>query len=237
MPRTLVAPGSTWKYLDNGSNQGTNWQSGEFDDSSWSNGIAQFGYGDGDEKTVVSFGGNANNKYITTYFRKTFLADNVRCVTNLILKLVVDDGAGVFLNGTPAVHENLSTSAAYNTLAPAMPVALQSTWRSYDLNPAMLQNGTNTLAVEIHQSSITSSNISFDLQLIASDSPCATFIEFTNGQPRIHLFGPTNTPASIHASETLTDWSPIGSVVLTNGLGVFADPQATNFDYRFYRAK
>jgi hypothetical protein len=47
-----------------------------FDDSTWSNGVAQFGYGNGDEKTVVSYGGNANNKYVTTYFRKQFVVAN-----------------------------------------------------------------------------------------------------------------------------------------------------------------
>ena len=35
-------------------------------------GTAELGYGDGDEYTVVSFGPDPNNKYITTYFRHAF---------------------------------------------------------------------------------------------------------------------------------------------------------------------
>src|SRR5437763_11120974 len=69
---SLVSTGSVWKYLDNGSDQGTGWTAKDFDDSGWASGRAQLGYGDGDEATVVSFGPDANNKYITTYFRMHF---------------------------------------------------------------------------------------------------------------------------------------------------------------------
>src|SRR5205823_870853 len=51
----LIAPGATWRYLDNGSNQGTAWSAMAFSDTTWKSGKAQLGYGDGDEATVVSF--------------------------------------------------------------------------------------------------------------------------------------------------------------------------------------
>jgi hypothetical protein len=63
---------SSWKYRDDGSDQGTAWQSPSFDDSTWASGSAELGYGDGDEATVVSYGSNPNRKYTTTYFRKMF---------------------------------------------------------------------------------------------------------------------------------------------------------------------
>ena len=62
----LVPFGSDWKYLDDGSNQGTAWQSSSFNDTSWSSGPAQLGYGEGDENTIVSYGANSSNKHITT---------------------------------------------------------------------------------------------------------------------------------------------------------------------------
>ena len=73
---TLIPYGSSWKYLANGSNQGTGWRATSFNDVSWSGGNAQLGYGDGDEATVVSYGPSASNKYITTYFRKTITVTN-----------------------------------------------------------------------------------------------------------------------------------------------------------------
>ena len=54
---TLVPPGANWKYLDNGSNQGTAWRSLSFDDSSWASGPAQLGYGDGGEATTLGTDG------------------------------------------------------------------------------------------------------------------------------------------------------------------------------------
>ena len=74
----LIPFGSTWKYLANGSNQGTAWTAIGFNDGSpWLSGPAELGYGDGDEATVVSYGSNASNKYVTTYFRKTISIPNL----------------------------------------------------------------------------------------------------------------------------------------------------------------
>ena len=39
--RTLVPTGSVWKYLDNGSDQGTAWIAPGFDDSAWAAGPAE----------------------------------------------------------------------------------------------------------------------------------------------------------------------------------------------------
>ena len=64
--------GANWRYLDDGSDQGTAWYAPGFDDTGWADGDAQLGYGDGDETTVVSYGPDRWNKHITTYFRHTF---------------------------------------------------------------------------------------------------------------------------------------------------------------------
>jgi hypothetical protein len=44
---------STWKYLDNGSNQSTQWRARIFDDSGWSSGVPEFGYVSGGGSIVV----------------------------------------------------------------------------------------------------------------------------------------------------------------------------------------
>ena len=51
----LVPEQAIWRYLDDGSDQGTAWRAPGFDDSTWAQGAAELGYGDGDESTVVSF--------------------------------------------------------------------------------------------------------------------------------------------------------------------------------------
>src|SRR5215210_1574942 len=75
---TIVPAGSTWSYLDNGSNQGTAWRASGFADGGWATGAAELGYGDGGEATVVSYGPNAAMKYRTTYFRKTFAVNTAQ---------------------------------------------------------------------------------------------------------------------------------------------------------------
>src|SRR5688572_4711061 len=74
-----------WRYLDNGSDQGIAWTEPLFDDASWPLGTAEFGYGDGDEATVVNFGPDSLNKFVTTYFRKHFWVTNSAQWSNLVV--------------------------------------------------------------------------------------------------------------------------------------------------------
>ena len=96
----VVSTGATWKYLDDGSDQGTAWRGTGFDDNSWDSGPAQLGYGDGDEATVVN-GGPVGNRFITTYFRHTFNVTDPSSIAGLELRILRDDGAVVHLNGNP----------------------------------------------------------------------------------------------------------------------------------------
>ncbi|HYO11048.1 MAG TPA: fibronectin type III domain-containing protein [Tepidisphaeraceae bacterium] len=168
-PVVLVPTGSTWKYLDNGSNQGTAWRSPVFADTSWSSGAAQLGYGDGDESTVVSYGTSSTNKHVTTYFRKGFNVSNPSAVTALNLRLLRDDGAVVYLNGTEVFRSNMPTGTiGYTTFASA---AIEPDgYVTASINPALLVSGNNVIAVEIHQSDRSSSDVSFDLALEAISS-------------------------------------------------------------------
>src|SRR5688500_4613497 len=175
---TLVPRGSNWKYLDNGSNQGTGWTAPAFNDLAWAAGNAQLGYGDGDEATVVSYGPNSSAKFITTYFRRSFNVANPADYASLTLNILRDDGAVVYLNGTEVFRTNMP-GGAIGYLTPAS-VAISggeetSIYIQAALSTSLLVAGTNVLAVEIHQSGGTSSDISFDLDLIGnSGTPTPT---------------------------------------------------------------
>ncbi len=165
---TFVAAGSSWKYLDNGSDQGVAWRGLAFDDRNWSTGPAQLGYGDGDEQTEIGFGGNPNAKFITTYFRKTFVLEDATKLTNAVIHLLRDDGAAAYLNGTQVVRSNLAANATSTTpAASSISQEDETAFFSTRINSGLLQTGTNVLAVEVHQSSATSSDLSFDLALTA----------------------------------------------------------------------
>lgn len=162
----LITANASWRYLANGSNQGTAWRAPSFNDSGWSMGNAELGYGDGDETTVVSYGPSSTSKYVTTYFRKTFQVTDATAFTGLELGLIRDDGAVVYINGVEVYRNNMpSGTIAYNTVAPSyIDGANESTWVNATVNN-LLVNGTNVIAVEIHQNSPSSSDISFNLKL------------------------------------------------------------------------
>jgi acid phosphatase type 7 len=79
----LVAAGSSWRYNDSGTNLGTGWRGVTYNDGSWLSGLAQLGYGDGDEATVISYGGNVNNRRITYYFRRSFTVADPAAISAL----------------------------------------------------------------------------------------------------------------------------------------------------------
>ena len=164
---TFIPPGSTWKYLDDGSDQGTAWRQPAFDDSSWASGDAQLGYGDGDETTIVSFGPDPNDRYITTYFRHSFQVANPAASTHLNLRILRDDGAVAYLNGTEVVRSNMRTGGFHFLTTAPYPVfgQMEDLFYVYPIDPALLVAGTNVLAVEVHQQRPDSSDLSFDLQL------------------------------------------------------------------------
>ncbi len=166
----IIPAYSSWKYLDNGTNQGTAWRSIAFNDNAWASGNTKLGYGEGDENTIVSYGPNANSKYITTYFRKAFQISNKAAYTAMLLEVVRDDGVVAYLNGTEIFRNNMpSGTINYNTLATvSVGGADESTWYSVAVNPNTLITGTNVLAVEMHQQSVASSDLSFNARLSAT---------------------------------------------------------------------
>jgi hypothetical protein len=169
----LVQSGSTWAYLDNGSDQGTAWRAPGFPGAaSWLTGPAQLGYGDGDEATVVGYGPNAAAKHITTYFRHAFNVGDPGIYTSLLLRVLRDDGVVVYLNGVEVFRDNMPGGGiTYQTLAStALGAPAESTFLETSIGTANLVGGQNVLAVEIHQAIGSSSDASFDLQLVGSDS-------------------------------------------------------------------
>ncbi len=167
---TFIPAGADWRYLDDGSNQGTAWRDPAHSDGSWASGPAELGYGDGDEATVVDFGGDWQNKHITTYFRHTFSVANPASVQSLTLGLLRDDGGVAYLNGTEVFRSNMpSGTIDYLTVAAAAGGS-ESTFFETSVDPALLVSGDNVMAVEVHQRSGGSSDLSFNLDLVGDVS-------------------------------------------------------------------
>jgi acid phosphatase type 7 len=172
---SIISAGSSWKYLDDGSDQGTTWRSPSFNDAGWKTGTAQFGYGDGDEATIVGFGPFPYNRHITTYFRRSFTVADPLQFKKLILNLLYDDGAIVYINGVEVARANMFPGpVTYRTWAASiLDPPDENTFFPTHLSPTILKAGTNVIAVEVHQGINTSIDLSFDLSLTGSDAPPA----------------------------------------------------------------
>ncbi len=190
----LIPQGAVWKYLDNGSDQGAAWKEPAFDDTIWKSAPARFGYGGDGEKTIVGFGPDPNRKFATTYFRRAFDVADPASFPWLTLSLLRDDGAVVYLNGTEVRRDNMPAGLITSTTfaSASIPNADEQVFFPSTLSANWLVRGRNVLAVEIHQANLTSSDLSFDLELRGP-----------NVAPSVSLVNPAPN-ASLPAGASLT---------------------------------
>ena len=219
VPRVFVGPGEEWQFNDFGFPPPSAWRTnlqGEF-----SLGPAPLGYG-GAEQTAVSFGNP------TTYFLKTFSGDAI--ASNLTLRVIFNDGIAVYLNGAEILRRNLNADVAYEDHATASNTNQARSWFSVPVDPALLRQGENVIAAEVHRFDADGPSLVFDLQLVEAEvdlPPRFTSRRITNGIWNAGLQGPNGLRVRLDSSADLQIWSLNRFVILTNGVGTFTEP-ATN---------
>ncbi len=161
-PVVLVTSGSQWRFLDTGTAPGSEWTRTEFNDSSWGRGAAQLGYGDRDEATRID---DSSDHYPTYYFRQTFDVEDPGTLKPLVLRLLRDDGAIVYLNSKEVVRDNMPEGKVTHDTYAASTTPSENGFYVHELAPNALVAGKNTIAVEVHQADAESSDVSFDLEL------------------------------------------------------------------------
>lgn len=246
----LVPTGSVWKYLCEWAGFGSEWRAPAFDDSSWASGPAQLGYGDGDEVTTVM--SSITNRPITTYFRRSFTVTNRAQLTNLVVRLLRDDGGIVYLNGQEIFRSNMPLGPVNSTNLATLTIngTGETTFYSSPVPLDLLLEGANLLAVEIHQSNLSSTDLSFDLELGADliEAPSEASSEAQPpllASPQRNLDGTfqfqvtpqAGTTCQLEVSTDLRTWSPL--MVLSNcasGLPLVI-PTSTAQPFQFYRVR
>ncbi len=235
---TLVNSGANWRYFDKTNDLGTAWRSNSFNDATWSNGVARLGYGNDGEVTKI-----ASNRQWTTYFRRQFYVPNPTNVTALNARLTRDDAAVIYLNGAEIWRDTNFAAGVITNTTPA-PVALggadETNWLTRTLSPMNLVSGWNTLAAEVHNAALTSSDLGFNLELtgtalIAGAPRCA--ISSAPGPLTLSWPGEASYFAP-HVATNLTPpvvWNPFtNSPTLLGNEWRVTLPAATN-GHRFYR--
>ena len=156
----LATSGDGWRYRDNGLPAAATWTRLEYDDSAWPVGVTELGFGDGDEDTVLAAG------RVTYYFRRGFTVANPGALAGFHLRFKRDDGIVVHLNGREIIRDNMPAGAITSNTTATVSVfgAEERTWIDHDLDPGLLAAGDNVFAVEVHQVTSDSSDLTFDLE-------------------------------------------------------------------------
>jgi len=168
-PAVIIAPGSTWKYFDTGMDLGTAWRGPGFDPSAWPEGPARLGFGNDGEVTTV-----ASNRQWTTYFRREFYIPDPTLLLSLAGRLSRDDAAVIYLNGAEIWRDTNMPSGVITNQTPARRAlggTSETGWLTLELQGSplnLLAPGWNLLAAEVHQSSLSSSDLGFDLELMGT---------------------------------------------------------------------
>ena len=179
---TLVPKGAIWHYRDNGQDPGDDWRQKTYDDKTWKQGAAPFGYGNKDAKTLVGFGADPNKKFVTTWFRRTVEVENANQFAELDLALLRDDAAAVYLNGVELWRSNLPEGPlSASTLAVADVTGNgEGCWYHKTVNSKALVAGTNVLAVEVHRYAASGVELALNFELVAKPAFGQKLIAFAS---------------------------------------------------------
>lgn len=159
---TVIYENDSWKYLVPSSSVNSNWNTITFNDASWNSGPGGFGYGDGDDNTLIP-------NTISCYQRRVFTITDLNAIEQVILNIDYDDAFVAYLNGAEISRDNISSTGqpAYNQSSDGLHEAVMYNGGyplQVQLTPgfiaANLVQGNNVLAIQTHNESISSSDFS-----------------------------------------------------------------------------
>ena len=157
----VVVDNAQWQYLVPTASIGDTWTDSGYNDSNWSTGTGGFGYGDGDDGTTLQ---NANSVFL----RQEFTVDNVSDIGYMAFSIDYDDGYIAYLNGIEIGRSATmaASTGAFNTFAEENSESVLYAggqpdvmyWEAEEITPLLI-DGQNVLAVQVHNVSNTSSDM------------------------------------------------------------------------------
>lgn len=161
----IFPKGVSWYYYDKGSLDGTDWKTNT---DGLIQGNAPLGYGK-NVTTTLGYGGNSSNKYPTYYFiRKFYLPSQPSANDVFTLDYTVDDGFVVYVNGVEVGRYNMpGGTPTFNTYATTYANGNPDSG-TLSIAGSYFNKELNTIAVEVHNNSGSSSDIYWDAALTRS---------------------------------------------------------------------
>ena len=188
---TVIDLGESWNYAVPEQELPADWNSLAFDDSSWDSGISGFGYGDNDDSTEL-------NNIISVFIRKEFTVETPADVQEILLHMDYDDAFVAYINGTEVARANITSDG---------PPPFDQPADNYDHEAQMYQGGnpdlftiseltgilttgTNVLAIQVHNHSTGSSDMTaipfLTLGRSNSDAPSGVSEYLNTGTKSLH---------------------------------------------------
>lgn len=218
--RVLSPLGATWKYLDNGTEQGAAWRAAAFNDAAWASGPARLGFGTDQSPlgtTINRFVTGGSGPQITNfYFRRSINVTNPGAYSTIQFRYQRDDGCIVYLNSNEVFRSNMpagsvtATNFASTTVS-GIPAAL--TFYTNTMSATNLLAGTNVLAVEVHQSTFNSSDLGWEMELTGLPASSQTRVNISRLGPSAVLYWTDPTFTLEHTTEVANpaSWVPGGA--------------------------
>jgi hypothetical protein len=189
----LLGLGTSWRYNQTQNLDGQTWFSSSFADRAWPAGPGLLAFESGswiapligtpltDPRTPP----NGLSSGHTYYFRTAFVLTNDLSGYAFVAGARIDDGAVIYVNGVEAARVRMPAGPVHNTtLANALPPGGDATSTDTTSLPSSLfVQGTNVVAVEVHQEATASSDIVWGMSLDATlsvtncDRPALTLSE------------------------------------------------------------
>jgi hypothetical protein len=237
-----------WRYDASGLNLSNAWRFPEYEDSNWLTGLALFGFEDPGVyawplETTLNLTTNGS-PILTYYFRTIFSLPNPSAVSGLQVEAYVDDGAVWYLNGREAgrlrISGNIPVDGVTNSVLAQSPNN-EGQAAILTLPLTNVVSGNNLLAVEVHQSSVNSSDVVFGMALntftFLTNQPVLLTPVLQPGGVAVTLQGISGRNYAVDSSTNLTTWTHLTTWTNFTGSAQHLDTAAGTAGNRFYRGR
>ncbi|MFC1898267.1 CotH kinase family protein [Candidatus Cloacimonadota bacterium] len=150
---TIIDWGDDWRYFVGTEAPPAEWYQLGFDDTGWLTGPSGFGYGDGDDNTIISEIGSFTA--MSVFIRHSFIISDVNDIASVLLNIDYDDAFVAWLNGVEVARENIiGDFPAYND---SLNISAHEAQMYQGLDPnsyfieniqSILLNGDNVLTIQ-----------------------------------------------------------------------------------------
>ena len=161
--RTPLAGDAPWKFRRGNAVLPDDWNAPDFDDTDWEVGVPGIGYGDEDDITRLD---DMRGNYLSVFLRREVILGAAESERDLFLTVIHDDGVVVYVNGVEVARENMPAGVIEASTAAA--ASIEPTATTMTIAAEHFVSGRNVVAVSVHNSSLSSTDLSFSAVLVPS---------------------------------------------------------------------